>query len=197
MSLICKIQKYTCGIPQNIRFCSTLCLILIISMFLNSSVQAQSTELSKNFGIGAQGATPAFGGISFKYNGLAPVYLQAVGRFILIDTYSDHMLGAGVSYAIYEHVGKWNRARLYFSLEAGWRYHERIDDDNDLIENDLIETTTLATGISFGGELVFSFGGIPLGLNLGIGQGFGREYIGSAFKGLAGVYVGAGLHAYF
>ncbi len=164
----------------------------MICILLNCSVQAQSTELTKNFGIGSQGATPAFGGISFKYNGLAPVYLQAVGRFILIDAYSDHMLGAGVSYAIYEHAGKWNQARLYFSLEGGWRYHKRIDDNNDLIE-----TTTLAAGISFGGELVFSLGGIPLGLNLGIGQGFGREYNGSASKGVAGVYVGAGIHAYF
>ena len=161
-------------------------------MLYNVSAQAQTTELTKNFGIGSQGATPAFGGISFRYNGLAPVYLQTVGRFILIDEYSDHMLGAGVAYAIYEHTGKWNQARLYFTLEGGWRYHKRIDDNDDIIE-----TTTLAAGISFGGELVFSLGGIPLGLNLGIGQGFGRDYNVFESKGVAGVYVGAGIHAYF
>lgn len=170
-----------------------MCLIyLFLGMIYSVSVQAQTTELTKNFGIGSQGATPAFGGISFKYNGLAPVYLQTVGRFILIDDYTDHMLGAGVSYAIYEHTGKWNQARLYFTLEGGWRYHKRMDDNKDIIE-----TTTLAAGISFGGELVFSLGGIPLGLNLGIGQGFGRDYNVSESKGVAGVYVGAGIHAYF
>lgn len=161
-------------------------------MIYNVSAHAQTTELTKNFGIGSQGATPAFGGISFKYNGLAPVYLQTVGRFIHIDDYSDHMLGAGVSYAIYEHTGTWNQARLYFTLEGGWRYHNSMDENDDMIE-----TTTIAAGISFGGELVFSLGGIPLGLNMGIGQGFGRDYDASESKGLAGVYVGAGIHAYF
>ena len=170
-----------------------MCLIcLLLCLSYNVSVQAQSTELTKNFGIGSQGATPAFGGISFKYNALAPIYLQTVGRFILIDDYSDHMLGCGVSYAIYEHIGQWNQARLYFSFEGGWRFHKETDDDNNSFE-----ATMLAAGISFGGELVFSLGGIPLGLNLGIGQGFGREYNESGFRGVAGVYVGAGIHAYF
>ncbi len=193
MKIICKIRKYSCGLSQKFRNSLYLCLIcLLLGIIYNTSVHAQSTELTKSFGIGSQGATPAFGGISFKYNGLAPVYLQAVGRFILIEDYSDHMLGCGVSYAIYEHIGQWNQARLYFSLEGGWRFHKETDDDNNIFEN-----TTLAAGISFGGELVFSLGGIPLGLNLGIGQGFGREYNGSESKGVAGVYVGAGIHAYF
>ena len=161
-------------------------------MFLNSSVQAQSTELSKNFGIGTQGATPAFGGISFKYNGLAPVYLQAVGRFILIDTYSDHMLGAGVSYAIFEHQSRWNISRLYFSLEGGWQQK-----NEESFRQEIVKTTTLATGLSFGGEIVFSLGGIPLGVNVEIGQGFGRKKTNSQSKGLAGVYAGGGIHAYF
>lgn len=186
-------KRFSSVPPKLIRFCLFIFLINIITgIYFNRSLQAQTTELTKDFGIGSQGATPAFGGISFKYNGLAPVYLHTVGRFILIDSYTDHMLGGGVSYAIYEHSGKWNKARLYFSVEGGWRYHKRIDDNDDLIE-----TTTFAGGISFGGELIFSLGGIPLGLNLGIGQGFGRDYTDSVPKGVAGVYVGAGIHAYF
>ena len=167
-------------------------ICLFLSLIFCTSIQAQKSTLTKKFGIGYQGATPAFGGISFRYNGLAPVYLQTVGRFILNDEDGDHMLGAGVSYAIFEHQGKWNQARLYFTLEGGWRYKTEMD-----IEKKTINTTTLAAGVAFGGELVFSLGGIPLGLNIGIGQGIGRENSGSQSKGIAGVYVGAGIHAYF
>lgn len=165
-----------------------VCLGLIVSF----SKQAHASDLTKNFGIGLQGATPAFGGISFRYNGLAPVYLQTVGRFILNNQDSDHMLGASVSYAIFEHYGRRNLARLYFSLEGGWRYEEEQKHGRSMVE-----TTTLAAGIAFGGELVFSFGGIPLGLNAEVGQGFGREKDTSQSNGIAGVYVGTGIHAYF
>ncbi len=165
---------------------------LFLSLIFSYSLQAQEANLTKNFGIGSQGATPAFGGMSFRYNGLAPVYLQTVGRFILNDQDGDHMLGAGVSYAIFEHRGKWNEARLYFTLEGGWRYKTEMD-----IEKEIVNTTTLAAGVAFGGELVFSLGGIPLGLNISIGQGIGRESDSSQSKGIAGVYVGAGIHAYF
>lgn len=162
-----------------------ICTFLVTT--LSFSAQAQTTNLNKNFGIGLQGATPEFGGVSFRYTGLAPVYLQTVGRFILNDKDSDHMIGVGASYAIFEHQGKWNISRLYFSLEGASQYKKKQD----------ILTTTLGVGIAFGGELVFSLGGIPLGLNVEVGQGFGREDSDSKSKGLAGVYVGMGIHAYF
>ena len=174
-----------------IRLISTLTCIFL-GVTCSFSTQAQTTDLTKKFGIGLQGATPAFGGISFRYNGLAPVYLQTVGRFILNDQNSDHMLGAGISYAIFEHQGRRNLARLYFSLEGGWRYEKEQNRSQDNAK-----TTTLGAGVAFGGELVFSFGGIPLGLNAEVGQGFGRENVSSQSKGLAGVYVGTGIHAYF
>lgn len=165
--------------------CCLICVLLALT--LSTSVHAQATDLTKNFGIGLQGATPAFGGISFRYSGLAPVHLQTVGRFILNDQNSDHMLGAGISYAIFEHQNRLNIARLFFALEGGWRYNKE----------EALDTTTLGAGIAFGGELVFSLGGIPLGLNVEIGQGFGREKTSSQSKRLAGVYVGGGMHAYF
>ena len=164
------------------------CLICIfVGLTLSFSVQAQGTDLTKNFGIGLQGATPTFGGISFRYTGLAPVYLQTVGRFILSDQDSDHMLGAGISYAIFEHQSRWNISRLYFTLEGAWQYQK---------ERDLL-TTRLGGGLAFGGELVFSLGGIPLGLNVEVGQGFSSENTDFQSKRLAGVYVGTGIHAYF
>ena len=180
---------------------SIFCLIcLFAGIALSFSVQAQETDLNTNrvkqdkfltddseFGIGLQGATSEFGGISFRYTGLAPVYFQTVGRFILNDQNSDHMLGGGVSYAIFEHHGRWHTSRLYFTLEGGWRYNK---------EREFL-TTTLGGGLAFGGELVFSLGGIPLGLNVAVGQGFGRETSDSQSKGIAGVYVGMGIHAYF
>ena len=167
---------------------SIFCMLCIFfGLTLSFSAQAQETDLTKDFGIGLQGATSEFGGISFRYTGLAPVYLQTVGRFILSDQNSDHMLGAGVSYAIFEHHSRWNISRLYFTLEGGWRYNK---------ERDFL-TTTLGAGLAFGGELVFSLGGIPLGLNVEVGQGFGREKGESQSKGLAGVYLGTGIHAYF
>ncbi len=162
-----------------------ICIVLVITFCFTT--QAQAADLNKNYGIGLQGATPEFGGVSFRYTGLAPVYLQTVGRIILIDEDSDHMLGAGVSYAIFEHQSKWNISRLYFTLEGAWQYNNEED----------ILTTTLGVGLAFGGELVFSLGGIPLGLNVEVGQGFGRENSESQSKGLAGVYVGMGIHAYF
>ena len=177
------------------------CLICMFAgITLSLSVQAQETDLNKNsvkqdkflmddseFGIGLQGATSEFGGISLRYTGLAPIYFQTVGRFILNDQSSDHMFGGGVSYAIFEHHGRWHTSRLYFTLEGGWRYNK---------ERELL-TTTLGGGVAFGGELVFSLGGIPLGLNVAVGQGFGREKTDAESKGLAGVYVGMGIHAYF
>ncbi len=167
-----------------------ICIFLGITFSV--STQAQATDLTKNFGIGLQGATTAFGGISFRYNGLAPVYLQTAGRFILNDQDRDHMLGAGVSYAIFEHQSQWNIARLYFTLEGGWRHKKEQE-----LRQEIGKTTTLGVGLAFGGELVFSLGGIPLGLNVEIGQGFGREKSRSQSKDLAGVYVGTGIHAYF
>lgn len=160
---------------------------IFLGITLSFSVQAQETDLTKNFGIGLQGATPVFGGISFRYTGFAPVYLQTVGRFILSDENSDHMLGGGISYAIFEHQSRWNLSRLYFTLEGAWQYEKHED----------FLTTRLGGGIAFGGELVFSLGGIPLGLNVEVGQGFGREKDDFQSKGLAGVYVGTGIHAYF
>ena len=167
-----------------------ICIFSIITF--SFSAQAKKPDLTKSYGIGLQGATPTFGGISFRYNGLAPVYLQAVGRFILNGQDSDHMLGAGVSYAIFEHQGRWNIARLYFTLEGGWQSEKEED-----LRQEIVKTTTLGTGLAFGGEIVFSLGGIPLGLNVDIGQGFGRKKTGSQSKGLAGVYAGGGIHAYF
>ena len=165
------------------------CLICIfLGLICSFSVQARETDLTKSFGIGLQGATPTFGGISFRYTGLAPVYLQTVGRFILNGQDRDQMLGAGVSYAIFEHQSRLNIARLYFTLEGGWQYKT---------EQKRHQTTTLGVGLAFGGELVFSLGGIPLGLNVEVGQGVGREKAGSQSKGRAGVYVGTGVHAYF
>ena len=73
-----------------------ICVFSIVTF--SFSAQAKKTDLTKSYGIGLQGATPTFGGISFRYNGLAPVYLQTVGRFIINGQDSDHMLGAGVSY---------------------------------------------------------------------------------------------------
>lgn len=181
------------------------CLICIfVGITFSFSVQAQESNLTKDFGIGLQGATPAFGGVSFRYTGLAPVYLQTVGRFILNDQDRDHMLGAGVSYAIFEHQSRWNLSRLYFTLEGAWQYEKGTDyspigDRTDTpIEKEIEYTQTkLGVGVAFGGELVFSLGGIPLGLNVEVGQGFGREKTDSESKGLAGVYVGMGIHAYF
>ena len=183
-------------------FC-LLCIFLAITL-ISFSAQAQGTDLTKNFGIGLQGATPAFGGISLRYTGLAPVYLQTVGRFIIMDENSDHMFGAGISYAIFEHQSRWNLSRLYFTLEGAWRYERRMDyatpESEISTQGEKMRdytTTTLGGGIAFGGELVFSLGGIPLGLNLEVGQGFGREKTDSNTKGLAGVYIGTGIHAYF
>ncbi len=175
---------------------SIFCLICIfLGVTLSFPVQAQGTDLTKNFGIGLQGTTPEFGGISFRYTGLAPVYLQTVGRFILNDQNSDHMLGAGISYAIFEHQSRWNLSRLYFTLEGAWRYEKKQDLD---LGQELTKSTTLGAGLAFGGELVFSLGGIPLGLNVEVGQGFGREKTSSQDRRkLAGVYIGGGIHAYF
>ena len=72
-----------------------------------------------------------------------------------------------------------------------WRYKEED------LRQEIVKTTTLATGLAFGGDIVFSLGGIPLGLNVEIGQGFGRKKTSFQSKGLAGVYVGGGVHAYF
>ncbi len=169
---------------------SIICLFVGITLSL--SVQAEENNLTKDFGIGLQGATSEFGGISLRYTGLAPVYLQTVGRFILNDQTSNHMLGGGVSYAIFEHESKWHASRLYFTLEGGWLYKKEPD-----LREELVTSTTLGGGVAFGGELVFSLGGIPLGLNVAVGQGFGREKTDAQSKGLAGVYVGMGIHAYF
>ena len=169
---------------------SIICLFVGITLSL--SVQAEENNLTKDFGIGLQGATSEFGGISLRYTGLAPIYLQTVGRFILNDQTSNHMLGGGVSYAIFEHESKWHVSRLYFTLEGGWLYKKEPD-----LREELVTSTTLGGGVAFGGELVFSLGGIPLGLNVAVGQGFGREKTDAQSKGLAGVYVGMGIHAYF
>ena len=169
---------------------SIICLFVGITLSL--SVQAEENNLTKDFGIGLQGATSEFGGISLRYTGLAPIYLQTVGRFILNDQTSNHMLGGGVSYAIFEHESKWHASRLYFTLEGGWLYKKEPD-----LREELVTSTTLGGGVAFGGELVFSLGGIPLGLNVAVGQGFGREKTDAQSKGLAGVYVGMGIHAYF
>ena len=183
---------------------SIFCLMaMVLGITFSFSTQVHAADLTRNFGIGLQGATPAYGlvqeqsepiigGISFRYNGLAPVYFQTVGHFVLNDQDNDHILGASVSYAIFEHQSQWNIARLYFELEGGGRYQKKQE-----LNEEILKTTTLGAGLAFGGELVFSLGGIPLGLNVKVGQGFGRETVDSQSKGRAGVYVGTGIHAYF
>ena len=181
----------------------SILICIFFGVTFSVSTQAQAADLTRNFGIGLQGATPVYGlvqeqsepiigGISFRYNGLAPVYLQTVGRFIINDQDSDHILGAGVSYAIFEHQSKWSIARLYFTLEGGWRYQNEQE-----LGREIVKATTLGGGLAFGGELVFPIWGIPLGLSVKIGQGFGREKTSSQSKDRAGVYVGTGIHAYF
>ena len=181
----------------------SILICIFFGVTFSVSTQAQAADLTRNFGIGLQGATPVYGlvqeqsepiigGISFRYNGLAPVYLQTVGRFIINDQDSDHILGAGVSYAIFEHQSKWSIARLYFTLEGGWRYQNEQE-----LGREIVKATILGGGLAFGGELVFPIWGIPLGLSVKIGQGFGREKTSSQSKDRAGVYVGTGIHAYF
>lgn len=102
------------------------------------------------------------------------------------------MFGVGVSYAIFEHQSRWNIARLYFTLEGAWRYNK-----DEYTYQETFKSTTFGGGIAFGGELVFSLGGIPLGLNVEVGQGFGREETTFESQGIAGVYIGTGIHAYF
>ncbi len=172
---------------------SIFCLIcLFFATIISFQVQAQEPELNKDFGIGIQGATPEFGGISLRYTGFAPVYLQTVGRFTLGDERSDHVFGAGISYAIFEHDSRWNVSRLYFALQGGWHYEKEPE-----LEPEIFESTMLGGGIAFGGEIIFSLGGIPLGLNAEVGQGLGRKRENSQSKNQAGVYIGAGIHAYF
>ncbi len=183
---------------KRIIFCLTC---LFIGITLSFPAQAEENNLTKDFGIGLQGATSAFGGLSLRYTGLAPIYLQTVGRFILDDENKDHMFGGGISYAIFEHESRWHTSRLYFTLEGGWRYKEELEEGPDsrekIVSEEIVKSTTLGGGLAFGGELVFSLGGIPLGLNVEVGQGFGRETTDAESKGLAGVYVGMGIHAYF
>lgn len=179
-------------------FCM-ICMFIVASP--SFSVQAEEVNLTKSFGIGLQGATPEFGGVSFRYNGLSPIYFQTVGRFVLRDEWSDHMIGGGVSYAIFEHQSRWSIARLFFTLEGAWQYSKEqeekyIGSGDEWRYRDSV-VTKLVAGLAFGGELVFSLGGIPLGLNVEVGQGFARETEASESRGLAGVYVGMGIHAYF
>ena len=146
------------------RLISTL-ICIFLGVTFSFSTQAQETDFTKSFGIGLQGATPAYGlvhqqpetiigGISFRYNRLRPVYFQTVGHFILNDQNSDHILGTGISYAIFEHQSKWNIARLYFVLEGGWRYKKEQE-----LGQEIVKTMTLGVRLAFGGELVFPIGG--------------------------------------
>ncbi len=83
------------GQVANLITTGRVVLLFLLSVTFSFSAQRKKADLTKNFGIGLQGA-PTFGGISSRYNGLASVYLQTVGRFILNGQDSDHMLGAGV-----------------------------------------------------------------------------------------------------
>ena len=61
------------------------------------------------------------------------------------------MLGAGVSYAIFEHQSRWNLARLHFTLEGGWQQKEE--------GQETVKTTTLGTGLALEARLCFHLGG--------------------------------------
>ena len=180
-----------------------LCLVFILaSLSFCLSSYASGVDINKNWGIGLQGNYPLLGGISVRYYGLSPVYFQAVGRFISNGEEKDNMLGAGVSYAILEHV-KSVITRLYFSLEAGGRYKKSLDWSNWIPAENRNEyilniKKTYGAGVAFGIEIVVPFFGTQLGFNVEIGQGFGRvisEH--NKDKNIGSFILGSGIHIYF
>lgn len=180
------------------KFMVLLVAVLACLMFSFSS-SAQKIDTSKHLGIGLQANYPLLGGISVRYYGLSPVYLQVVGRFIMNGDERDNMLGAGVSYAVFEHVSS-AITRLYFSLEGGGRY-ERTESYYWDFEESVTSFTTKKTyglGVVFGVEFVTPFAGTQLGCNAEIGQGFGRiDEEGSKLKDTASFILGFGFHVYF
>ena len=180
----------------------TICSIaLFLSIIFNLPARAEESDVSdKNWGIGVQGNYPLLGGISVRYYGLSPVYLQAVGRFIMNGDERDNMFGGGLSYAVFEYAG-YGMTRLYFSLEGGERYEkDRRYFWNEKTQRDewrMYTKKTYGFGVVFGTEFAFPFLGTQIGFNAEIGQGYGRIDEDSKTKDIASFIVGGGMHVYF
>lgn len=179
-------------------------VIMLSCMSFCIPVYAQKGEADENWGIGLQVNYPLLGGISVRYYGLSPVYLQIIGRFIMNGDERDNMLGGGISYAVFEHKSSQGEmTRLYFSLVGGERYekNEEIeyiwDEEFGREETRILAKKTYGAGITFGVEFAIPFLGALMGCNAEIGQGYGRVEENSETKDTASFILGGGIHFYF
>ena len=182
-----------------------VCVIIILSCIIFIPLSySKDMDTDRNLGIGIQGNYPLWGGISVRYYGLSPLMIQVVGRAILNDKERDNMLGGGVSYIIFKHVGT-TMTRLYFSLESGERYEKRKNygewnyetQQPEKPEREFYVKKTYGLAVAFGCELIVPIFGIQFGLNAEIGQGLGRINEDTKKKDMGKLTFGSGLHIYF
>ncbi|MBM3242202.1 hypothetical protein FJZ31_38530 [Candidatus Poribacteria bacterium] len=183
-----------------------ICMTIILgSLFFSFSSHAGEVDINKHWGIGLQGNFPLVGGVSARYYGLSPVYLQIVGRFILNDYNRDNMLGAGISYAVLEHVSS-VITRLYFSLEGGERYEKDVWDEYTEYgpygpvgpqRRHISVKKTYGVGVAFGTEITIPFFGTQVGWNAEVGQGLGRIKEDRRSEDTGSIILGTGIHVYF
>jgi hypothetical protein len=166
-----------------------------------SHANAAGVDINKHIGIGLQGNYPLIGGISIRYYGLSPIYLQLAGHFHVDDYNRDNMLGAGMSYAVLEHVGG-VITRLYFTLGGGQRYEKdawKYDPYGPAGPTrwDISIKKTYGIGATFGAEFTFPFFGTQIGWNAEVGQGLGRVEEHSDTKDASSIILSTGMHVYF
>ncbi len=183
---------------KGIVICVTFALCTI-GIF--SHADAAGVDTSKHIGIGFQANYPLIGGISIRYYGLSPVYLQLAGYFHADDYNRDNMLGAGISYAVFEHVGT-AITRLYLTLEGGQRYEKdawkrTAYSNTGPTRWDVSMKKTYGIGIAFGGEFVLPVFGTQIGWNAEIGQGLGRVEEPAKTKDASSIILSTGMHVYF
>lgn len=178
--------------------CMTLALCAI-GIF--SHANAAGVDVNKRIGIGFQGNYPLIGGISIRYYGLSPIYLQLAGYFHADGHNRDNMLGAGISYAVFEHVGG-VITRLYFTLEGGQRYEKdtwkyTAYSATGPTRWDIGIKKTYGIGTAFGAEFTFPFLGTQIGWNAEIGQGSGSIEEQSRVRSVISIILSTGMHVYF
>ena len=173
-----------------------LCTIGIFSY-----ADAAGVDINKHIGVGFQANYPLIGGISIRYYGLSPIYLQLAGYFHIDDYDRDNMVGAGISYAVFEHVGG-VITRLYFTLEGGQRYERDTWKYTAYMPTgptrwDISVKKTYGIGAAFGAEFTFPFFGAQIGWNAEVGQGLGRVEDPAKTRDASSIILSTGMHVYF
>ena len=153
----------------------TMVLLILLTLLSLPSI-AQEEPFKPHWAIGLQGNAELWSGLSFRYVGWDPIYIQLTEVYFKGNDFEDFMMGLGIPVLIFK--GKWTQ--FYVAPTGGVKWSKDTNDvsfpPKDLSPNRILSEETVKK-FFWGGGLLFGVETIlkeRYGFNIEFGQILGR-----------------------